>query len=300
VSENEVQAPPPVVKAESADEITEGVWVIPDGRVPLVPNIGIVAGADATLVVDTGMGPANGERVLRLAESLAPAEQMYLAVTHFHPEHGYGAQVFAPRATIVYNRSQLDEFHEKGAPYVEMFKTFGPAVAEQLEGVELVDPDVTFDTEHELDLGGGRLVRLLHFGLAHTRGDMVVDLPEEGILFTGDLVENRLFPIFPYFPPDDTDVSGARWIDVLEELEGLKPTVVVPGHGEVAGSELIVAARDYMLDVQAEVRQAVDAGQSADEAVARLESEIRERYAAWDAPEWIGFAIRAFHAELSA
>jgi glyoxylase-like metal-dependent hydrolase (beta-lactamase superfamily II) len=298
MAENESQ-PAPEVRDETVDQIADGVWVIPDGRVPLVPNIGIVAGEGATLVVDTGMGPRNGERVLRRAEALAPADELYLAITHFHPEHGYGAQAFASRATIVYNRAQLDELHEKGIPYVEMFRTFGPGVAAQLEGVELVDPDVVFDTEHELDLGG-RTARLLHFGLAHTRGDMVVHLPEEGILFTGDLVETRFFPIFPYFPPADADVSGARWIGVLERLAALEPAVVVPGHGGVGGPDLVTAVRDYLLDVQGDVRDAVGRGLSADAAVAELEAPIRERYADWDATEWIGFAIRAFHAELSA
>ena len=140
-------------------------------------------------------------------------------------------------------------------------------------------------------------VELSHLGLAHTRGDQLVLVRERGVLFTGDLVETRLFPIFPWFPPADADVSGSGWIGVLERLERLAPGVVVPGHGEVGGVELVRAVREYMLDVQARVRER-GAGRSGDELKAELEPEIRERYADWDAPEWIGFAIECFHAEL--
>ena len=118
-----------------------------------------------------------------------------------------------------------------------MFRTFGAAVAEQLEGVELVKPDEVYEDRTSLDLGGVE-VELHHFGLAHTRGDQVVFLPEQRVLFTGDLVETRLFPIFPWFPPDDADVNGSRWIDVLGRLEALEPEVVVPGHGEVGGARV--------------------------------------------------------------
>ena len=67
------QPKPPVVDAETLREVAPGVFVIPDHRVPLVPNIGIVLGRDTALVVDCGMGPANGERVLRAAKKLAGA-----------------------------------------------------------------------------------------------------------------------------------------------------------------------------------------------------------------------------------
>jgi len=286
--------PPPIVRSEPV-EVADGVYVLPDGRVPLVPNVGIVLGERSALVVDTGMGPRNGEHVLRHARELASGRQLLLTLTHFHPEHGFGAQVFAGEATSVYNRGQLAELHAKGAPYIEMFKGFGESVAAELEGVELVDPEVVYDGECDLDLGG-REVQLRTWGLAHTRADQVVFLPQERILFTGDLVETRMFPIFPYFPPDDTDVDGSRWIDVLERLLALDPAIVVPGHGEVGDASLIAATRDYMVVVRRETARLAAEGHDADAIVATLEPELRSRYADWDSPEWIGFAIRSFHA----
>ena len=115
------------------------------------------------------------------------------------------------------------------------------------------------------------------------------------MLFAGDLVETRFFPIFP---PADADVTGARWIEVLRQLEALEPTLVVPGHGEVGGPEVMRSVRAYLEDVQGRVRDAVQAGRDVEAAKAELEPVIRAAYPTWDAPEWIGFAIESFHAEL--
>jgi glyoxylase-like metal-dependent hydrolase (beta-lactamase superfamily II) len=294
MSETEQQSPPaPVVRGRPV-EIAEGVFVIPDGRVPLVPNIGIVLGTRSALVVDTAMGPRNGEVVLDHARRLAGDRPLILTVTHFHPEHAFGAQVFAGQAAIVYNRAQREELRRKGPGYIEMFRGFGESVAESLEGTELVDPDVVYEGEAEIDLGG-RIARLLTWGLAHTGADQVVFLPEERLLFGGDLFETRMFPIVPYFPPDDVDVDGQKWMDVLDRLLELDPAVVVPGHGEVTDTSVIRGVHEYFSHLQAEVGRLKAAGRSADEAIAELEPATRERWADWDNPEWIGFAVRLFH-----
>ena len=295
MSEDAPAAPPPTVVADGIAEIARDVWVIPDRRVPLVPNIGVIAGDDAVLVVDTAMGPANGSRVLAAAKEKAQGRPLQLTITHFHPEHGFGAQVFRNEATIVYNRAQRDELHDKGAGYIELFRTFGPAVAAALEGVELVDPHEVYDEETELDLGG-RTVQLRTWGVAHTRSDQVAFLPEEGILFTGDLVEERIFPIYPYFPPDDADVDGHRWIDVLRRLEELQPAVVVPGHGAVGDVGVIAAAREFHELLRDETLRLAAEGVEVDEVVGRLEPELLARHPDWEQPEWIGFGIRSFYA----
>ena len=198
-------------------------------------------------------------------------------------------------ATIVYNRGQLDEFHAKAAPYAELFRDFGPAVAAELEGLELVEPDVVYDGEADLDLGS-RIAQLRSWGRTHTQGDQFVFLPHERILFTGDLVENKAFPIFPYFPPDDVDVNGDRWIEALEQMERLEPAIVVPGHGEVAGQELITEVREYLRWLRSETRRLADEGLEIDEIVVQLEHEMQGRHADWAQPEWVGFGARSFHA----
>ena len=288
-------SPPPVVRGEPV-EVSSGVFVIPDGRVPLVPNVGFVVGTRAVLVVDTGMSLDSAAYVLSQAKRLAEGKPLYLTVTHFHPEHGFGAQVFADSSTIVYNREQRDELRLKGAGYIEMFKgIFGQHVVTALEGVALIDPHEVYDGETEIDVGG-HVVTLRTFGRAHTGGDQVV-IVDGSVLFGGDLFETRMFPIVPYFPPDDVDVDGSAWIAVLDELLALAPAVVVPGHGEVTDATLIRDVRDYLAYIRGEATRLKAAGASEDEAVAEIEPAALARWSDWDNPEWIGFAVRCFYAE---
>ena len=289
----EATPPPPVVEKDPR-EVADGVYVIPDGRVPLVPNVGIVVGDRAALVIDTGMGPRNGATVRSHADRLAAGRQMFLTLTHFHPEHGYGAQAFAGDAVTVYNRAQLDELRAKGAGYVELFKTVGAPVAAELEGVELVEPEIVYDGTAKLELGGSRAL-LRDWGRAHTLGDQTVFLPEQRVLFTGDLVEERCFAIFPWFPPDDVDVDGHRWIEVLEELERLDPAIVVPGHGDVGGPELIATAREYLELLRDETARLADEGATEDDLAAELDRSLRALHPDWAQPEWIAFGARCFY-----
>ena len=289
--------PPPNVDATALSEIASGVWVIADRRVPLVPNIGIVVGQSAALVVDTGMGPANGAKVLAAARQLAGSRPLILTLTHFHPEHGFGAQAFKGVARIHYNAAQRDELARKGAGYLGMFCSFGPGVAAALEGTEVVMPDDVYDgASTSIDLGG-RSVELRTYGLAHTRGDQTIWVPDAGVLFTGDLAEERIFPIFPWFPPDDAELDAANWAGVLAQLLALKPAKVVPGHGAVGGVEILHAVRSYIVDLGKQVGQRREAGESADQIAAGLGPVIRAAHPDWEAPEWIDFAIRYFAAQ---
>jgi len=287
-------ASPLLVQPDTEQEVAPGVHVIPDRRVNLVPNVGIVEGNTGVLVVDTGMGPANGRLVLEAARRRSGDRRLYLTLTHFHPEHGFGAQSFVDDATIVYNRAQADELAENGREFIELFSGFAPEVAQLLEEVELVQPHDTYEGRTELDLGG-RTVELHEAGGAHTRGDQIVLLPAEGVLFAGDLVENRFFPIL------FGDVAnGPAWIETLDRLEAFGASTVVPGHGGVGGPELIRDVRMYLLEVRDEVADRLKREADVETIAAELAPAIRARYEAWDNPEWIDFAVKNFYRELSA
>jgi glyoxylase-like metal-dependent hydrolase (beta-lactamase superfamily II) len=244
----------------------DGVWVVRDHRIWLVPNIGIIVGKDAALVVDCGLGPANGEKVLDLARRLAGPRRLMLTLTHFHPEHGYGAQVFRPDATILYNRVQRDEVAEKGACYIDIFRnTQSAAATAALEGTTIVMPHVVHDGPRTGGDLGGRIVELHSVGPAYTRGDQIVFLPKERILFAGDLVEERMFPIFPWFPPEDTDLDGTRWTQVLNDFQRFNPGLIVPVHGDLGTIEIALNLTSHIDSVSRRVRALRQAGKSADE-----------------------------------
>ena len=105
--------PPPLVQENKTIQVSEHVYAIPDGRVNLVPNIGIIVGSRATLVVDAGMGPRNGETVLREIAKVSKNSQIYFTTTHFHPEHMTGVQAFPAGAIVIRPKVQQEEVDQK-------------------------------------------------------------------------------------------------------------------------------------------------------------------------------------------
>lgn len=283
----------PIVDTTALREVADGVYVISGGRKPLVCNIGIVLGSHSALVIDCGMGRRNGEKVLEIARQLAGARKLFLTVTHFHPEHGFGAEAFKGVATIVYNQDQASELADKGEGYLAMFAGMGPDIAETLEDTKLVEADQLYEgAEHWIDLGG-RQVILKTWGAAHTRSDQIVFLPQDHILFTGDLAEERTFPIFPWFPPHDADIDSDNWITILDAcISELNPEIVVPGHGDVGDVGILTDVRNYIADISANVAAMPE--KTPDEILAALEAGVRAAHPRWYSPEWIAFAVRYF------
>jgi len=286
---------PPVVRGEPV-AVAEGVYVISDNRVPIVPNIGIVVGDSATLVIDTGLGRDNGAYVLEHARRLAGGGPVYVATTHVDPGHGFGTAAFKEHACIVFHKTQVEEMHRLGHEYIDTFSRLRPELTPLLRSVEFVKPDIVFsDGQLELDLGGHRAL-LRHYGPAHAADDQVV-LVDDRVLFAGDLVLTGQFPIVPYFPPFDADVDAYHWIDVLDELTSLQPAIVVPGHGELSDSRAIAEVRDFLTYVRDMASQLRANGASADDAAASIEAKARARWTNWGASldGSSGLAGRAFY-----
>jgi glyoxylase-like metal-dependent hydrolase (beta-lactamase superfamily II) len=283
---------PPVIQPELAREIAPGVIVIPDQHTELVPNVGIVIGTDAVLVVDCGLGRENGQRVLQKAMEVAGGKPLLLTTTHFHPEHAFGTQAFKGHASILINTTQAEELREKGALFLNIFRGLGPDAHKALEGVEFVTPDETYQGEKVIDLGGKQVV--LGELPGHTRGDQIIFLPHEQILFTGDLVETRLFPIL-----FDQDASANRWIEALSYMMHLSPATVVSGHGDMGTTELLQEVQDLLIFVREEVSRCIKQGQPLDLIDQEAARVVKERYQDWGNDMWIPFEIRSIYAELT-
>ncbi|MFD8384405.1 MBL fold metallo-hydrolase [Streptomyces sp. NPDC059679] len=294
----EYRLPEPVVRTAHARELARDLVVIPNRGVQLVPNVGIIGGTHSVLVVETGMGAGNAAAVLKFAADHAGGRTLYLTTTHFHPEHAFGAQEFAGEATYLVNKAQAEDLATKGPGYLEMFRGLGEPVARQLEGVELVAPDLVYDTSYDLDLGG-RVVRLRATGRAHSKGDQVVTVPDAGVMFTGDLAEAGQFAIFPWFPPHDTDVSGTRWIEVMRHLAAEDPRVVVPGHGDIGGPQLLADVSDYLLSLREETWVRRDSAMSEETIVEEVRAVMIERHPQWAGREWIEKGVGCLCAEHS-
>ena len=283
----------PIVDVRFPAEIAPGVFILPDKRIPLVPNIGIVVGRDSVLVVDCGLGPENGENVIKLARQLAPGRNIVLTVTHAHPEHGFGAQAFKPDARIYYNAAQRDYFARSGTTLLDGFRAvLSTERRALLDGVVLTPPDQTYDGDRAtLDLGG-RLVEFRTWGTAHSPGDQIVQLPEERIIFIGDLIEERMFPIVPFFPPIilARDIDVARWESVLKDVLALQPRLIVPGHGNLGGPEIATDLLGYFTEARAVFR-------TTGVPSAELDQRLRAKYPTWEHSEYISPA-RQYLAQL--
>jgi glyoxylase-like metal-dependent hydrolase (beta-lactamase superfamily II) len=219
-----------------------------------------------------------------------------LTTTHFHPEHAFGAQVFAGHATYLINRAQADDLTAKGSGYLEMFRGFGGSIARRLDGVRVPTPDVVYDDHYDLELGG-RIVRLRPTGRGHTKGDQVVEVQDAGVLFTGDLAETGQFAIFPWFPPHDTDVSGVRWLAVMDRLAATGPQHVVPGHGDLGGPQILTDVRDYLSELRDETWRRHDSAIGEAEIVDEVRALLLDRHPEWAGRDWIEPGIACLCAE---
>ena len=282
---------PPLIRENATVKLTDHVWVIPDFNVGLVPNVGIVVGSKATLVVDTGLGPRNGEAIVREMKKVSRNADVYVVTTHYHPEHSLGAGAFTG-ARLVMTRMQQQDMGELGKSIQDTFASRSPLTKELLSGVPYPTPDILFDREHRLDLGGVH-VRLLWRGPAamHTRGDTMVFVEEDRVLFTGDVVMSQRF-----LAAQNTS-SLTTWISVLDELTALKPAHVVPSHGKLGDAALIARDRAFILAVQERVGALKREGKSIDEAVAAVVADIAPQYPEFGNPTGAGAVARAAYAE---
>ena len=227
----------PRMPESAPTQISRHVWVIYS-----FPNVEIVAGSKATLVVDTGLGPANGAVVARQAAKLgAPGARLYLVTTHFHAEHSAGEGGFPAGTTLVRSRLQQDEVARDGLAFVARFRA-RPEWKEFLpEGITYRQPDILFDQEHTLDLGGVH-ARIILVGPAHTLGDQVIWIPEDRTVLTGDLAMTTDQQI--RFAPG---ANAALWINALDRVAALKPLHVVPDHGDPGDIRLITDEKALLL-----------------------------------------------------
>jgi glyoxylase-like metal-dependent hydrolase (beta-lactamase superfamily II) len=295
VSSAAAQQPPaaPLVRENATIKLTDHVWVIPDFNVGGVPNVGIIVGSRATMVVDTGMGPRNGQTVVREMNKVSKNIAVYVATTHYHPEHTLGTSAFKG-AKVVMPRIQQQDMQELGKAIQDTFASRSALTAELLNGVTYPAVDILFDREQRIDLGGVN-VRLLTRGPTplHTRGDTMIFVEEDRVLFTGDVVMGRRFLAASATPP----ASITLWISTLDELAALRPVKVVPSHGDLGDATLITRDREYLQAVQTRVGELKRQGKTVDDAVQAVAAEIAPKYPEWGNPSGSAATARAAFAE---
>ncbi len=267
--------PPPLVHPPLV-VLGRHAFVLPDPEVVFVPNIGIVVGETGTLVVDTGVGPRNARAVLREVARVSANRRLYVTATHSHPDHLSGLAGFPAGTTFIASRALRDEAQADGPAGIEAMARLTPVMRGLLRDARLRPPDLVFEGEHRLDLGGVT-VRLVSVGPAHSRGDTAVLVEGDGVLYAGDVVMNRRFPSVP---------PGGRiadWYRALDRLTALGPRTVVPGHGPLGDASIITAQRTMLQALERRVRVLRQSGLGAARVAAQVEREYRQRHPEWKA-----------------
>ena len=262
----------------------------PDGNVGGVPKVGIIVGSKGTLVVDTGLGPRNMETVLRETAKVSRNAELYLVATHFHPEHAGGSAALPAHAKFIVAGVQQQDIEELGPGMMKQFAGMSPLHAELLNNVQFRKADVLFDSEYRLDLGGVNVV-LRALGPTHTRGDTIVFVEQDRVLFAGDIVMSQRFLAF------GAQSSGATWLKVLDQLEALRPERIVPSHGVMGSESLIARQRVVLMQVRTRVGELKAQGLSADNVASTVTSELQAKYPSWTTPNRVGAAVRSFYSE---
>lgn len=205
-------------------------------------TLGLVVGSRRCLVVDTGTDETHGAEFAAAIREITTTPWT-LVITHAHFDHFLGTAAFGPCPVWAHTRCAKairDTARAQQREWAEHYRARGkPELAGRIERARIVPPTDLLTDRVPLDLGG-RTVELRHPGLGHTDHDVVVHVPDAGVLFAGDLVEQGA-------PPSTgPDSTPDQWPSTMDTLLALRPRVVVPGHGEPVDPEFVRTQRDEL------------------------------------------------------
>jgi len=264
-------------------------------------NAGLVVDGERTLLVDTLFDLALTEEMLRAMRHAVPAAARIdtLVNTHANGDHCYGNQLVGGARIVASERTaaemielppaamaalieQAPKMGEVGAFFLDRFAAF------DFGGIELALPEETFSGELTMRVGD-RELRLIEVGPAHTRGDTLVHVPAERVLFSGDILFSEAHPIAWAGPV-------SNWIAACERILAMDVAVIVPGHGPVAGPEAVRELKAYFEYLYTEARTRHAEGMTPLQAARSISLE---RWADWGESERLVVNIANIFSELS-
>jgi cyclase len=249
------------------------------------------------LVVDTFWDLPHTRRMIETYARVWKGPAHRIVNTHHNGDHCWGNQLF-PEAEIIGHRLCAESFGKERPEMMQalrnaagsddpMLALMAARLADwDFSGITLRPPTTLVDERLELELDG-IAVHLVYVGPAHTAGDLLVHLPEAGVLFTGDV-------LFRLCTPIGWEGTYERWIAALDRIVALGPEVVVPGHGPICGLEGPREMKAYLQYVRAESKRFHDAGLTLVEAAKRIDLGP---YAGWTEPERIVFQVERAYRE---
>jgi cyclase len=263
-------------------------------------NSGLIVDGEQTLLVDTLFDLRLTEQMLREMRRAVPAAARIdtLVNTHANGDHCYGNQLVGdamivasertaqemselPPATMAALIEQAPQLGELGEFFLRCFGAF------EFDGIELTLPRRTFSEELTLHVGA-RELRLIEVGPAHTRGDTLVHLPAERVLFTGDILFSGAHPIAWAGPV-------SNWIAACDQIAALDPAVIVPGHGALAELAQVAELKAYFEYLYEQARVHYEAGETPLQAARGMRLD---RWADWRESERLVVNVANIYSEL--
>ena len=242
------------------------------------PNTGIVIGDDAVLVADTQATPVMAQDVIRRIREVTDKPIKYVALTHYHAVRVLGASGYKPEQ-IIASQDTYDLIVERGEADMKSEIDRFPRLFQAVESVPgLTWPTMTFKGEITLWLGKLE-VKLLQLGRGHTKGDTAVWLPQQKILFSGDLVE---YGATPYAG----DAYFQDWPRTLDAVAALKPEKLVPGRGATLTTpeqvqEGIEGTRAFVSELFRLVKERASAGKDLNAVYRETYDALKPKYGNW-------------------
>jgi glyoxylase-like metal-dependent hydrolase (beta-lactamase superfamily II) len=272
---------------EKSTRVSDHVWAIVG-----FPNIAIVIGNGATLVVDNGLGPRNGATIMRVVNKLSTNQKLFLTTTHFHVEHTTGEAGFPDNTILIRPAVQQQEVETSLGDKIARFSTYSEQNRELLANVKMRAPDLVFsNSELKLDLGGVT-ARLLWLGQGHTLGDEMIFVEPDSTLIPGDIVQDK---IVPRVNSGEGSVKG--WLTLLGKIEPLKPRYIVPDHGALGDGSLIAKQRDFMRDLQSRALALKHEGVPVKDAGKQLTAEFKTKYPGWSSMDLVATFVERVYEE---
>jgi quinoprotein relay system zinc metallohydrolase 2 len=221
-------------------------------------NLGVIVGADAVAVVDTGGSIIEAKALIAAVKKITDKPIRYAINTHMHPDHVFGNAAFRDiGATLVGHKNLPAALEARAEFYLQRFRGL---LGDLMQGVEAIVPTLLVDDTLVLDLGA-RTLQLRAWKPAHTDNDLTVFDSSSGTLFAGDLV------FLSHLPTIDGSLLG--WMRLLDELASIEATQIVPGHGPApsAWPDALNAQRKYFDILARDIRKSIAEGQPLSEAV---------------------------------
>ena len=227
-----------------------------------ISNAGLILGPDQVLVVDALATIPMAVKFLGHIRCVTPHPISHILLTHPHMDHFLGIQTLLP-AQIVSHALCREEMIKIGPDAADQWAKRRPQFAEGLKGVRVCLPEQTFKDRVTFFLGEME-VQFFHLGYGHTRGDGLVYLPNEKVLFAGDVA-------FFKVTPQGFHGHLGNWINIVNRILDMDIETIVPGHGPIGGKVDLLEMRTYLELVYDQARQCFRQGMSESESVAKID-----------------------------